>query len=110
MIRNRVCISHFHPDKMCDRISDTLLDLYLEGDPFSRCAIETMGGRNEVYITGEVTSNITLDGETIQKVVHDITKDDTIKVILNLNTQSPEILKELIQVDRRPRNYDWLCL
>ena len=91
MIRTAECVSPMHPDKMCDRISDTLLDLYLEGDPFSRCAIETMGGRNEVYITGEVTSNITLDGETIQKVVHDITKDDTIKVILNLNTQSPEI-------------------
>ena len=98
MIRTTECVSPMHPDKMCDRISDTLLDLYLEGDPFSRCAIETMGGRNEVYITGEVTSNITLDGETIQKVVHDITKDDTIKVILNLNTQSPEIAQGVNRV------------
>jgi len=80
-----------HPDKMCDRISDTLLDLHLEQDPNSRVAIETCGGMGEVYITGEVTSNAVVTKENIVKVVHDITTDDTINVIININSQSPEI-------------------
>ena len=48
----KVCITD-DPDKMRDRISDTLLDLYLETDPNSRCAIETCGGLGKVFITGE---------------------------------------------------------
>jgi S-adenosylmethionine synthetase len=76
---------------MCDRISDTLLDLHLEQDPNSRVAIETCGGMGEVYITGEVTSNAVVTRENIVKVVHDVTTDDTINVIININSQSPEI-------------------
>jgi S-adenosylmethionine synthetase len=91
MIRTAECVSPMHPDKMCDRISDTLLDLYLEGDPNSRVAIETCGGLGAVYITGEVTSNTEVSEETIEKVVKDITGDDNIKTITNLNSQSPEI-------------------
>ena len=91
MIRTAECVSPMHPDKMCDRISDTLLDLHLQQDPNSRVAIETCGGMGEVYITGEVTSNAVVTRETIVKVVHDITTDDTINVIININSQSPEI-------------------
>ena len=91
MIRTAECVSPMHPDKMCDRISDTLLDLHLEQDPNSRCAIETCGGMGEVYITGEVTSNAVVTRENIVKVVHDVTTDDTINVIININSQSPEI-------------------
>ena len=91
MIRTAECVSPMHPDKMCDRISDTLLDLHLQQDSNSRVAIETCGGMGEVYITGEVTSNAVVTRETIVKVVHDITNDDTINVIININQQSPEI-------------------
>ena len=91
MIRTAECVSPMHPDKMCDRISDTLLDLHLEQDPNSRVAIETCGGMGEVYITGEVTSNAVVTRENIVKVVHDVTTDDTINVIININSQSPEI-------------------
>ena len=91
MIRTAECVSPMHPDKMCDRISDTLLDLHLQQDPNSRVAIETCGGMGEVYITGEVTSNAVVTRENIVKVVHDITTDDTINVIININSQSPEI-------------------
>ena len=91
MIRTAECVSPMHPDKMCDRISDTLLDLHLQQDPNSRCAIETCGGMGEVYITGEVTSNAVVTRENIVKVVHDVTTDDTIDVIININQQSPEI-------------------
>ena len=91
MIRTAECVSPMHPDKMCDRISDTLLDLHLQQDPNSRVAIETCGGNGLVYVTGEVTSNAVVTRENIVKVVHDITTDDTIKVIININSQSPEI-------------------
>lgn len=91
MIRTAECVSPMHPDKMCDRISDTLLDLHLEQDPNSRVAIETCGGIGMVFITGEVTSNAVVTRENIVKVVHDITTDDTIEVIININSQSPEI-------------------
>ena len=91
MIRTAECVSPMHPDKMCDRISDTLLDLHLEQDPNSRVAIETCGGMGEVYITGEVTSNAVVTRNDIVKVVHSVTTDDTIEVIININSQSPEI-------------------
>ena len=91
MIRTAECVSPMHPDKMCDRISDTILDLYLEQDANSRVAIETCGGMGEVYITGEVTSNVVVTNKSIETVVHEVTTDDTINVIINLNTQSSEI-------------------
>ena len=87
---NRMCISDA-PDKMCDRISDAILDLHLSQDPNSRCAVETCGGLGEVYITGEVTSEAVVTKEDIIKVVHQVTTDNSINVIINLNTQSPEI-------------------
>ena len=91
MIRTAECVSPMHPDKMCDRISDTLLDLHLQQDPNSRVAIETCGGIGMVFITGEVTSNAVVTRENIVNVVHNITTDDTIEVIININSQSPEI-------------------
>jgi S-adenosylmethionine synthetase len=80
-----------HPDKMCDRISDTLLDLHLRNDPESRVAIETAGGNGLVYVTGEVTSEYKVTQEEIENVVREVTQDDKIAVIINLNQQSPEI-------------------
>ena len=91
MIRTAECVSPMHPDKMCDRISDTLLDLYLETDPNSRCAIETCGGLGKVFITGEVTSTTLITDEVIIDIVKEITKDENTEVIINLNSQSPEI-------------------
>ena len=90
MIRTAACVSPMHPDKICDRISDTLLDLYLEGDPNSRVAIETCGGMGEIYITGEVTSKTELSEEKITEVVKELVKEECI-VLINLNKQSPEI-------------------
>jgi len=91
MIRTAECVSPMHPDKMCDRISDRLLDLHLQQDPNSRVAIETCGGIGMVFITGEVTSNAVVTREDIVRAVHNITTDDTIEVIININSQSSEI-------------------
>jgi S-adenosylmethionine synthetase len=93
MIRTAECVSPMHPDKMCDRISDTILDLHLSQDPNSRCAVETCGGMGEVYITGEITSTASVPKDKIEEVVRYVTKDENIKVIINLNTQSPEIAR-----------------
>jgi len=91
MIRTAECVSPMHPDKMCDRISDTLLDIHLTHDSNSRVAIETCGGNGLVYVTGEVTSEYKITDEEIESVVKDITTDDSLKVITNINIQSPEI-------------------
>ena len=91
MIRTAECVSPMHPDKMCDRISDTLLDLHLRHDPESRVAIETAGGNKLVYVTGEVTSEYKVSQQEIEDIVREVTKDENIAVIINLNQQSPEI-------------------
>ena len=89
MIRTAECVSPMHPDKLCDRISDSLLDLYLKGDPNSRCAIETAGGYSKVFITGEVTSKTEITDKQIKSVVKELT--GITDVIIHLNKQSPEI-------------------
>ena len=82
------CVCHLYPDKMCDRISDTLLDLYLQGDPNSR-VIETCGGNGKVFITGEVTSKTEVSDDDIKTIVHNISGVED--VTIHLNSQSPEI-------------------
>lgn len=54
-----------HPDKVCDQISDALLDTFLSGDSSSRCGIEVMGGKGRIFITGEVTSAAKVDVESV---------------------------------------------
>lgn len=54
-----------HPDKVCDQISDALLDAFLSGDSSSRCGIEVMGGKGRIFITGEVTSAAKVDVEAV---------------------------------------------
>jgi len=78
-----------HPDKMCDRISDAILDAFLEQDPYSRVAVETMGGHGEVYITGEVTTKGTLTHFQISNIVERISGVKHVKI--NIALQSPEI-------------------
>ena len=59
MIRTAECITPKHPDKICDRISDAILDACLEQDPDSRVAVETMGGHGIISVTGELTTRRT---------------------------------------------------
>tara|TARA_E500000318_G_scaffold19262_1_gene20072 strand:+ start:3903 stop:4865 length:963 start_codon:yes stop_codon:yes gene_type:complete len=84
-------VSPKHPDKLCDRISDTILDLYLKNDKNSRCAIETCGGHGIVMVTGEVTSSYNYDVNEIETIVKNITENSNIEVIVNIIEQSPEI-------------------
>ena len=82
-----------HPDKVCDQISDALLDAFLKGDKNSRCGIETVGGKGVIFITGEVTSNTDVDVEKVAKrVLRDIGYDaDKYKIINNIGKQSQDI-------------------
>jgi len=84
--RTAESVSPKHPDKLCDQISDAILDAYLAGDPASRVAVETVGGHGKVFITGEVTSKKHID---VEPIVRRIAGD--VEVTVHLVKQSPEI-------------------
>lgn len=83
-----------HPDKVCDQISDAILSAYLRGDKMSRCAIEVVGGKETIFITGEVTSKAKVNhAEIALRVLHDVGYSNwgTYQVIDNVGKQSPDI-------------------
>jgi S-adenosylmethionine synthetase len=81
-----------HPDKVCDQISDAILDACLEQDANTRAAIETMGGHGIITITGELTTNAYVDIRRIaQKVYKDCGYDAPTGVQVNVVEQSHEI-------------------
>ena len=81
-----------HPDKLCDQISDALLDAYMEQDCDSRCGIETMGGKGKIFITGEVTSEAEVDVEYVVKsVLKEVGYSKDYEIINNIGQQSPDI-------------------
>ena len=81
-----------HPDKVCDQISDALVDEYLKQDKYSRCGIEVVGGKHTIFITGEVTSLGYVDVEKITKqVLLDIGYNNNFKIINNIGRQSRDI-------------------
>mgnify|MGYP004512963421 FL=1 len=93
-------VTEGHPDKLCDYISDSILDSYLSLDPYSRVACETVAGKGEIYITGEITSNAEVD---IEKVVRNAIKEvgycdsatdidyRTCNIIVKISKQSADI-------------------
>lgn len=94
MLKTAECVTPMHPDKMCDRISDSILDAYLEQDPNSRVAVETMGGHGKVVVMGEVTGNALMNFTMTHQMVKDIVKKVTGKeqeVEIRLSKQSLEI-------------------
>lgn len=81
-----------HPDKVCDQISDALLDAYVAQDPTSRVAVESFGAHGLLVIGGEVTTNAQIDAEAIARQVYrDIGYTEDLHVITHLTTQSPDI-------------------
>ena len=86
--RTAESVSPKHPDKLCDRISDAILDAYLSADPDARVAAETCGGHGVVFVTGEITSKA--PEVDIQAIVHRIAGDD-MEVHTKIVKQSPEI-------------------
>ena len=93
-------VTEGHPDKVCDRISDSVLDAVYSQDKFARVACETVAKSDTVYIVGEITTTADIDPETIaRKAITEIgyTENsqifsaDNCKVIVNLSKQSPDI-------------------
>jgi S-adenosylmethionine synthetase len=83
-----------HPDKICDQISDAILDEYLRRDPEARVAIEAFGGHGAIIIGGEVTSAESFDiGGLALSVYRDIGYRDSLEPFVNVESQAPEIAK-----------------
>ena len=93
-------VTEGHPDKLCDYISDSVLDAYLAQDPKSRVACECVAGKGTIFITGEVTSKAEVN---IEEIARNAIKEigyfgadfdldyKTCKVYVNMSKQSPDI-------------------
>ncbi|MDE5819195.1 MAG: methionine adenosyltransferase [Lachnospiraceae bacterium] len=93
-------VTEGHPDKVCDAVSDAILDACMEQDPMSRVACETAACTGFVLVTGEITTKANLDIPAIvRKTVNEIGYDDaktgfdgnTCAVMVALDKQSPDI-------------------
>ena len=85
--RTAESVSPKHPDKLCDRISDAILDAYLTKDPEARVAAETCGGHDVVFVTGEITSTAEVDIPAIVKKI----AGENLEIHTKIVKQSPEI-------------------
>ena len=93
-------VTEGHPDKICDQISDAVLDAILEKDPMARVACETTVTTGLIHVMGEITTNCYVD---IPRVARDVVRDigydrakfgfdcDTCAVITSIDEQSPDI-------------------
>lgn len=93
-------VTEGHPDKVCDRISDAILDAMLEQDPQARVAIETLVTTGLVLVAGEVTTSAYVEiPEIIRQAVKDIGYTsseigfdaDSCGVMVSIGQQSPDI-------------------
>lgn len=85
--RTAESVSPGHPDKICDQISDAILDAHLTEDPHARVAVDVAGGHGTVFVTGEVTSHA--KHVDVAAIVKRIAGD--VEVIDTIAPQSPEI-------------------
>lgn len=106
---NAESVTEGHPDKIADQISDAILDSYLERDPESRVACETLVTLGLVHVTGEISSRALID---VNKVIRDTIRDigytdasygldaDSCGIIVSLKEQSPDIAMGVIKGDK----------
>ncbi|HOL54716.1 MAG TPA: methionine adenosyltransferase [bacterium] len=106
---NAESVTEGHPDKIADQISDAILDSYLEVDPESRVACETLVTLGLVHVTGEVSSMALID---VNKVIRDTVRDigytdasygfdaDSCGILVSLKEQSPDIARGVIKKNR----------
>lgn len=94
-------VSEGHPDKVCDRISDAVVDTFLAADPFSRVACETLTTTNLIVLAGEVRGPASVTKEKLEQVARSAVKDigyeqdgfhwKSAKVEVHLHSQSADI-------------------
>ena len=85
--RTAESVSPGHPDKICDQISDAILDAHLREDPDARVAVDVAGGHGTIFVTGEVTSKATK--VNVPAIVKRLAGE--VRLIENIAAQSPEI-------------------
>ena len=68
-------VSEGHPDKICDRISDSILDLYIDADPEARVAVETLVTTDLVVVSGEVRSLTNISKQSIEETIRTAVKE-----------------------------------
>ena len=91
MLFTSECVTKGHPDKICDILSDVILDVCLKEDPNSRVACEVMVTQNKVILAGEITTTAVIDYEAIVNRVAKKLNYTVDKVINLIGKQSPEI-------------------
>jgi S-adenosylmethionine synthetase len=93
-------VTEGHPDKVCDAISDTILDAVMAGDPEGRVACETLVNTGMAVVSGEISTDVHLDvPELVRETIREIGYDhgdygyncDHISVLVSLDKQSPDI-------------------
>jgi S-adenosylmethionine synthetase len=94
-------VAEGHPDKVCDRISDTIVDAYLAADPKARVAAETLATTNRIIIAGEVRGAASITGEDIERLAREAVREigyeqegfhwAKARVEVLLHAQSPDI-------------------
>lgn len=93
-------VSEGHPDKLCDQVSDAVLDAFLEQDPNARVACETLVSRNNLVVAGEITAKGKVDiSKVAREVIKDIGYNDiaygfdykTCQITTYIHQQSPDI-------------------
>ena len=87
--RTAESVSPGHPDKLCDQMSDAILDAYLARDPQARVAVEVCGGHGTVFVTGEVASQATV---AVAPIVQRLAGSE-VEIIEHIAQQSPEIAR-----------------
>ncbi len=99
-------VTEGHPDKLCDQISDEILDKLIKQDKNSKVAVETLATRGLILVAGEVSTKGYVDVQgTARKVVHEVGYDnpeygfdfDSIAVLTALHEQSPDIARGVIK-------------
>lgn len=87
IFRTAESVSPKHPDKLCDQISDAILDAHLREDPFARVAVDVAGGHGTIFVTGEVSSSA--EDVDISAIVKRLAGD--VELVERISAQSPEI-------------------
>lgn len=93
-------VTEGHPDKLCDFISDSVLDSFFEKDPYARVACETVAGKGQILLTGEITSTADVNLESVvRNAIKEVGYHDkeididykTCDVLINISKQSSDI-------------------
>jgi len=84
------CVTPRHPDKMCDQISDGILDLALTKNPRARVAVEVCAGHGDMVVIGEI-GGVSISSMEVEAIVQEVTGVKPDRLIVNLVQQSGEI-------------------